>query len=39
MGYIVPADAPSPERDKQGFLATAMDMQMIEVYARRVPPN
>lgn len=36
MGYIVPADAPSPERDKQGFLATAMDMQMIEVYARRV---
>jgi hypothetical protein len=36
MGYIVPADAPSPERDRQGFLATAMDMQMIEVYARRV---
>lgn len=36
MGYIVPADAPSPERDKPGFLATAMDMQMIEVYARRV---
>lgn len=36
MGYIVPTDAPSPSRDKNGFLSTAMDMQMIEVYARRV---
>lgn len=36
MGYIVPQDAPSPEQDKSGFLAVAMDMQMIEVYARRI---
>ncbi len=36
MGYIVPADAPLPENDEIEFLAAAMDMQMIEVYARRI---
>lgn len=36
MGYVVPVDSPSPERNRAGFLATAMDMQMIEVYARRI---
>jgi len=36
MGYIVPADAPLPHDDETGFLAKAMDMQMIEVYARRI---
>ncbi len=36
MGYIVPADAPLPEEDERGFSAKAMDMQMIEVYARRI---
>ena len=36
MGYIVPTDAPSPGRDEKGFLAKALDMQMIEVYARRI---
>ncbi|CCQ91042.1 exported hypothetical protein [Nitrospina gracilis 3/211] len=36
MGYIVPADAPNPNRDRQGFLARAMDMERIEVYAKRI---
>jgi len=36
MGYIVPASAPNPRRDKQGFLQNAMDMQIIEVYAKRI---
>lgn len=36
MGYIVPVDAPLPDRDPAGFLAKAMDMQMIEVYAKRI---
>ncbi len=36
MGYIVPADAPLSQDDETGFLANAMDMQMIEVYARRI---
>ncbi|MBI5427764.1 MAG: caspase family protein, partial [Nitrospinae bacterium] len=36
MGYIVPADAPNPNRDRKGFLAKAVDMQMMEVYAKRI---
>jgi formylglycine-generating enzyme required for sulfatase activity len=36
MGYIVPRDAPNPHRDQTGFLSKAMDMQQIEVYARRI---
>lgn len=36
MGYIVPADAPLPDENEQGFLAKAMAMQMIEVYARSI---
>lgn len=36
MGYIVPIDAPNPYHDEAGFLARAMDMQQIEVYARRI---
>ena len=36
MGYIVPADAPDPSRDQNGFLANALDMQMFEVYAKRI---
>jgi hypothetical protein len=36
MGYIVPADVPLPESNTSNFLAKAMDMQMIEVYAKRV---
>ncbi len=36
MGYLVPIDAPDPEEDLNGFLATGMDMQQIEVYAKRI---
>ncbi len=36
MGYIVPIDAPNPYEDRQTFLATAMDMQQMEVYAKRI---
>lgn len=36
MGYIVPVDAPNPHDDQAGFLSKAIDMQMIEVYARRI---
>jgi len=36
MGYIVPADAPLPGRDRAGFVAKAMDMQQMELYARRI---
>jgi formylglycine-generating enzyme required for sulfatase activity len=36
MGYIVPVDAPSPTRDAAGFMSKAMDMQQMELYARRI---
>jgi hypothetical protein len=36
MGYIVPVDAPNPSRDPQGFTVKAMDMQEIEVFAKRI---
>ncbi len=36
MGYLVPVDAPNPEQDLNGFLANGMDMQQIEVYAKRI---
>lgn len=36
MGYFVPKDAPNPNIDKKGFLTKAMDMQQIEVYAKRI---
>jgi hypothetical protein len=36
MGYIVPVDAPHPNRDPVGFAAKAMDMQQMEHYARRI---
>ncbi|MBU2645421.1 SUMF1/EgtB/PvdO family nonheme iron enzyme [bacterium] len=36
MGYIVPANAPVPQKDKNGFLNSALDMQLIEVYAKRI---
>lgn len=36
MGYIVPKDSPLPERDKTGFMQKAVDMQTIDVYARRI---
>lgn len=36
VGYIVPSDAPPPLENRDGFLATAIDMQMIENVARRI---
>lgn len=36
VGYIVPADAPRPERDRAGFLSKAIDMPMMEQYARMI---
>ena len=36
MGYIVPADAPNPNKDKNDFLTKAMAMQQIEVFAKQI---
>ncbi|MBI5892517.1 MAG: caspase family protein [Deltaproteobacteria bacterium] len=36
MGYIVPADAPNPNKDPERFLTKAVDMQLIEVFAKRI---
>jgi len=36
MGYVIPVDAPVPSRDKTGFVSKALDMQQIEVYAKRI---
>jgi Zn-dependent protease with chaperone function len=36
MGYIVPVDAPNPNRDPAGFVAKALDMQVMEVFAKRI---
>lgn len=36
MGYIVPTTSPNPNRDRDGFLDTAMDMQQVEVFAKRI---
>lgn len=36
MGYLVPVDAPDPNRDLIGFLGSALSMQMIEVFAREI---
>jgi len=36
MGYIVPRDAPDPNKDPRGFRSKAMDMQQFEVYAKRI---
>jgi hypothetical protein len=36
MGYIIPTDAPNPNREKAEFFAKTLDMQQIEVYAKRI---
>jgi hypothetical protein len=36
IGYLVSANTPNPNHDKAGFLTKAMDMQQIEVYAKRI---
>ena len=36
MGYLVPTDAPDPQQDLNGFLDKALDLQMIDVYSKRI---
>jgi len=36
MGYIVPADTPDPNSNRRGFESKALDMEQIEVYAKRI---
>jgi len=36
MGYIIPVDAPNPNKDNNAFLANALAMQQIEVYAKQI---
>ena len=36
LGYIVPVDAPNPDRDEIGFMEHAISMRQIETYARRI---
>ena len=36
MGYIVPRDAPLPDRDNAGFMQRSIDMETMEAYARRI---
>ena len=36
MGYIVPADAPDPAKDKNGFMDRAVDMLKVEGWAKNI---
>ena len=36
MGYMVPRDAPDPHIDRAGFMDTAISMETVEVYAKRI---
>lgn len=36
LGYIVPADAPSPQKDALGFKQKSISMDMIQAYARQI---
>ncbi len=36
MGYIIPSDAPNPNINPEGFKDKAIDMEMMEVYAKRM---
>lgn len=36
LGYIVPRDAPNPNENQAGFQSQAMEMQQIEIYAKRI---
>jgi len=36
MGYIVPADAPDPARDRNGFMDKAVDMLKVEGWAKNI---
>lgn len=36
LGYIVPVDAPNPNYDEAAFQSKAMEMEQIEIYAKRI---
>ncbi len=36
LGYIVPVNAPNPHRDVSDFQRQAVEMQQIEIYAKRI---
>ena len=36
LGYIVPSNAPNPHKALPEFQSTAMEMQQIEIYAKRI---
>lgn len=36
VGYLVPSDAPNPERDMEGFKEAAISMSEVEVYAHEI---
>ncbi len=36
MGYLVSSNTPNPNQNKTGFLTKSLDMQQIEVYAKRI---
>ena len=36
LGYIVPVDAPNPDRDELGFMEHAISMRAIETIAKRI---
>ncbi len=36
MGYLVPADAPHPDRDRNGFLDKAVSMNQVLTWAREI---
>jgi hypothetical protein len=36
LGYIVPVDAPDPDRDEMGFMEHAISMRQVETVARRI---
>lgn len=36
LGYIVPVDAPDPDKDEAGFMARAISMREVETVARRI---
>ncbi|MBU2646141.1 caspase family protein, partial [bacterium] len=35
-GYLVPTDAPNPEKDRKGFLRKALNMNMIITWSRQI---
>lgn len=36
LGYIVPIDSPSPTKDRVGFLRTAVDLEEIRTFAKKI---